>query len=216
MTKGLALTSISLLLAACSSGPAPEEMTGRGLVTVDEAPPDGTRIWNRPELSVGDRFSYRRGGLVQVTFRVVEAGEGGYELEEETTGLRNTFTRDLAVRGQSMATDASMDRTLEPFDAQLTWPLWVGKRWVCHFVRRGGPVELPIIARYECDALETIDTPAGSFECLRVWRRTQPAVDGEFFEKNDLLWFSPEVGFFARKLEDGLLTELQEFDRQGS
>jgi hypothetical protein len=40
-----------------------------------------------------------------------------------------------------------------------------------------------------------------------------PAVEEKYFERNDLLWYAPAVGFFARKLEDGLLTELQAFSR---
>src|SRR5690606_27880206 len=139
------LAALALLAAGCSSTPPGTENPGRGVVTVDlEVPPDVPTA-ARPQWHVGDRFVYRRGGLVQVSFRVVTASDEGYELEEETTGLRNSFTVDLGVRGQELPSDSSMTRTLDPFDASLSWPLWPGKKWVCHFVRRGGAVDVPIL-----------------------------------------------------------------------
>jgi hypothetical protein len=212
---GRALLALAALCAAgCGTTPEVVEAGGRGLVDADATPPDGVRVWSQPALGVGDRFAYRRGGLVDVVFKVVEAGEAGYVFEEESTGLRNLFTKELWVQGQQMPGNEAMDRRIEPFDAQLTWPLWVGKRWVSHFVRAGGAAgDMPVIARYECDAVETLSTPAGELECVRIWRRSMPAVEEKYFERNDLLWYAPAVGFFARKLEDGLLTELQAFSR---
>lgn len=210
---------VALLLAfatGCSSAPSGVDApVGRGLVTVDKTAPDGARIWNRPVLREGDRLVFRSRGLVDVAFRVQTANADGYVLQEETTGLLNRFTADLGAIGQDMPGDEAAAIRFTPFDATLTWPLWVGKTWASHYVSEPyGGTALPLLARYECDAVETIKTPAGSFECLRVWRRIRPAVDREYFEKCDVLWYAPEVGFFARKLEGGALTELQELDRQ--
>ena len=56
--------------------------------------------------------------------------------------------------------------------------------------------------------------PAGSFDCFRIWRRSQPLIEGSYLDKVSLLWYAPEVGNFVRRLEDNAVTELESFHRQ--
>jgi hypothetical protein len=203
------------LLAACAGAPAPVEVEGKGLVTVDAEPPAGARTWNRPEWQVGDRFAYLRAGRIEIGVRVVSADESGYVLEDERNGVLLLLDRDLGELGERVPADSSRDRSRDPVDARLTWPLWVGKRWTCHFVQRhadGGG--LPLLATYTCDTIEDVTVAAGTFRCLRIWRRTRPAIPGEFLDAHELMWYAPDVGWFVRRLGDGALTELVEFDRQ--
>ncbi|MHC5065697.1 MAG: TapB family protein, partial [Planctomycetota bacterium] len=73
---------------------------------------------------------------------------------------------------------------------------------------------MPIMASYECDARETITVPAGSFDAYRILRNSRPVTDGNFLDKTAVLWYAPEVGYFVRRIEDGVITELESFQRQ--
>jgi hypothetical protein len=102
-----------------------------------------------------------------------------------------------------MISDPELERELAPADSRFAWPLWVGKRWVSHFVRKVPGAGLPVLATYQCDARERITVPAGTFDCWRIWRRARPATEGKFL-----------VGWVVRRLDDGVLLELEEFHRQ--
>ncbi len=202
-------------LAACQGAPPAPPLVGQGLVTVDRTPPEGAATFARPEWLVGDRFVYERGGRMQIPVRVSKADEQGYVLVDERAGLELLLDRDLGELGERVPADPSRDRRRDPVDARLTWPLWVGKRWTCHYVQRAADGSgLPILATYTCDAIETVTVPAGTFDALRIWRRARPAVEGEFLDATEVGWYAPAVGWFVRRLADGTLTELREFDRQ--
>ncbi|MBK8976898.1 MAG: hypothetical protein IPM29_13345 [Planctomycetes bacterium] len=211
---GPALALVAALAACSSPPPAPP---GAGLVSVDREPPAGARVAERPTPRVGDRLVYLRGGKVRTAFRYVEVDDENIVLEEEDVGSRLVMDRDLGLLREEPRGAPESARMRSPVDAQLSWPLWVGKRWVCEFVSSGPgiAVPLPIRALYTCDAIETLATPAGSFECYRVRRVTQPiGREDKSYDRHHILWYAPAVGHFACMLEDGLLTELLELHRQ--
>ena len=85
-----------------------------------------------------------------------------------------------------------------------------------YYVGTGRPDDGPlvhIVATYQIDALETVKVPAGEFECLRIWRRAKP-TSGNFYRETTLYWYAPKVGFWVRKLEGRLETELVDYERQ--
>jgi hypothetical protein len=169
-----------------------------------------------PGWKKGDRFLYRRGGQVRSAWRVLEATEAGYELGEESSGLVLLLDKDLGQLAEEDPNAPEQQRVLAPRDAQLSWPLWHGKHWVVEYLRKvPNEPALPIVAAYECDGVETIKVPAGSFECWRIWRRARPAIEGRrFLDQSSILWYAPQVGWFVRRLEDGVLTELESWQRQ--
>ena len=117
-------------------------------------------------------------------------------------------------RGQSTP-EGEREFELDPGDHLVAWPLWSGKRWTSQFVSRAPTrPDLPLIASYHCDGTEVVTVPAGSFECLRIWRRLRVAAEGDFPERVSLFWYAPEVGAFVRRLDNGLVTELVEYHRQ--
>jgi hypothetical protein len=129
--------------------------------------------------------------------------------------MNNTFTRDLWEVGQEKADAPEATRVQSPPHPILTWPLWEGKRWSCHLVTKApGRPAVPLNVSFHCDRLETIDVPAGKFRALRIWRTARVAAEGDHFARTSLLWYAPEVGFLVRRLDDGLLTDLEEFHRQ--
>lgn len=208
------------VLAAVLGGPgcASRELaegSGRGLLAWDREPPPGTETYPRPVLRPGDRFLFRRGGDYRLAWSVAEAGAEGYVLEEEETGLRHLLDPDLGDLGEERPGDPDATTRLDPADHAFHWPLWVGKRWRCHFLwKEPGRPALPLLADYYCDAMETVRVPAGTFQALRIWRRTRVAMRGDFVERVTLTWYAPEVGYIVRRLDDGILLELQEVHRQ--
>ncbi len=200
--------------AGCSNLSLPEG-AGRGLVSADQTPPAGAAVYERPEWQKGDRFVVRRGGVARLSFTVVEAGEDGYALLNDESGGLTRYTRVFAEIGEEQPGDPASIRLQEPADQLLHWPLWVGKRWSCHVLRKApGEPALPLLVSYECDRAETVRVPAGEFSCLRVWRRARVAAEGVFLERTSLLWFAPEVGFIVRRLENGTVMELEAIHRQ--
>jgi hypothetical protein len=201
--------------AACAGVGELPPGTGRGLVSFEREPPDGAVTAARPTWKVGDRFLYRRGNAVRVATTVIEAGEGGYVLEEDGTGMRVRLSPDLGDLGQEAPDHPEWRREYSPGDVRYCWPLWAGKDWLVHYLFKApGREALPFAARYQCDAIETVQVPAGTFRCYRIWRRLRPAVDGEFLETTTVSWYAPEVGTFVRRLENGIVLELEECIRQ--
>ncbi len=206
----------SLFLAACATPAALPPGSGAGLVSWDREAPTAAESFPAPHWMVGDRFVYEKGGIARLAYRVQSADpKQGYTLREEKSGLLLHLTPELAEVGQEMPGEPETRRRIDPYDAIFSFPLWVGKRWSCEFLsKRPDQPPLPLLVNYSCDALETITVPAGSFRCLRIWRRARVAAEGNYKERVSLIWYAPEVGWIVRRLDDSLLLELQEAHRQ--
>jgi hypothetical protein len=212
--KPHAIVMAAGLLAACHT-PAFPEGTGRGVTSYDRDRPEGVLEYQRPTWKEGDRFVYRRGGVMRIPQRVVKADENGYVLEHEVNGVRTVLDRDLGLAGGEVPGDPLQERREEPPEPVLHWPLWVGKRWTSEFVRKMvDQPALPLQASYYCDAVETVQVPAGTFACLRIWRRARVLSNEQYLERTTIMWYSPDVGYFAQRLEAGELLELEEYHRQ--
>jgi hypothetical protein len=227
------LASTVALLAACHSTPKlPDPGHGPGLVSFDRDPPAGAEIFARPEWKEGDRLAYRKARLRKLSFRVAKDEGDGWKLVDEESGSALHLDADFRELGETRpgekkagedaGKDSGMSFTqdknailLDPGDTRYCWPLWVGKHWTCEFVHRG-PNEpaFPLIANYWCDAIETVKTPAGTFRALRIWRAARVAAKGDFVERVALTWYAPDAGTMVKSLDDGILTELDELQRQ--
>ena len=211
----LAGVAMTLLAAGCSAPGLPEG-EGDGLVSADREPPPGAQVYERPVWQAGDRFVFVRGGVLRVPLRVIEATEEGYVLEHEENGVRTNLTTDLGLSGLDIPGQPEARRREVPPENLLHWPLWEGKRWSSHFLRKqvGAPA-LPLMVSYHCDAVETVQVPAGELRCLRIWRRARVALpEQQFLERTAVLWYAPEVGYFARRLESGSMMDLESYHRQ--
>ncbi len=208
------ILALPLVLAACSSTP-PALPAGRGLVTFDREPPAGAVVCAAPQWQVGDRFVYRKGGLSRIAFRLDATDDGVHRLVEEQGTMVLRIGDDLRDLGQEKPGDPNATLTYDPADYELTWPLWEGKRWSCSFTTRSpSHADVPLLVSYECDATEDVTVPAGKFHCLRIWRRAGLAVQGNWIDRISVAWYSPEAGAFVKRLNDSLLTELEEIQRQ--
>jgi hypothetical protein len=209
-----ALFVASLCLAACHTTHPPLP-SGRGLVTVDHEPPADAATYAAPSWKVGDRFVYRKGGLSRLAFRLESTVDGVHRLVDEQGEIVMKIGEDLSDRGQEKPGDPKAGVAYDPADFELTWPMWKGKRWSCSFVSRGANHDdIPLLVTYECDAAEDVTVPAGTFHCLRIWRRARLAAPGHWIDRISIAWYSPQAGAFVRRLNDSLLTELEEIDRQ--
>ena len=201
------------VLGACASSDS-AEVHGKGVLAFDREPPAGARLFECPSWTEGDQFIYLRGGMLRLPLRVWAGEDGGFVLENEDNGVKTLLSADLNLTGLEEPGEPMAQRS-DPAETWLHWPLWVGKRWSCNFVnRRPGQPPLPLVITYHCDAIETIDVPAGKFECLRIWRRARVASKRKYLERTSILWYAPQVGYFARRLENGTLLELEQFHRQ--
>ncbi|MFQ5507480.1 MAG: hypothetical protein ACE5F1_22175 [Planctomycetota bacterium] len=213
----LALVMFHVLpCVSCGSTRSPE-LRGGGILSVSrEVPPGVELVESPPNWTRGDRFVYRKGGKFRYEFRVLETDETGYVLLDESSGAKQKLTRELAETERAEPEEGSARRK-DPFDAELSWPLWVGKRWTCQYIDKiPGKDGLPVTAEYHCDATEEVRAPAGTFRCFRIWRNAKLKIPGgNFFDNAAVLWYSPEVGWFVRRLEDGTLRELESYHRQG-
>jgi len=201
-------------LAACKSTGA-QLPSGGGLVSFDRDPPPGVDLYSPPRWKPGDRFVYLKGGLTRAAFRLESTSGGVHRLVEEQGGLVMSFGEDLSARGQEKPGDPDFTIQYDPADAELSWPLWQGKHWSSSFVSRSpNRPDMPLLVTYHCDATEDVTVPAGTFRCLRIWRRARLAAPGTFIDRISIAWYSPEAGVFVRKLNDSILTELLEIHRQ--
>lgn len=182
---------------------------------MDRAAPASDNSVPQPHWQRGDRFTYRRGGKLRMELLVADKQADGYVLQEVGSGMRFGMGLDLSRRSETVPGSASQDRQFAPSDQVLTWPLWVGKQWSCEYLLKtlAGDA-IPILANYECDARETITVPAGSFDSYRIVRNSRPVSAGNYLDKTAVLWYSAEVGYFVRRIEDGVITELESFQRQ--
>ena len=230
------LLAVAGLLSACRSSPAPIP-SGSGLASFDREPPPGVELVPRPTLTTGDWFTFRRGGLTRLRYRVIDVGaeteeapEVVTEAEPGTPDVAYLFVdedaqralildRDLCQLGEGVLSGPGgplvPTTRLDPLDPSFSWPLWVGKRWSGDFVQRDGPkAQLPLVTYYEVQAKEQVRTPAGTFDAFRIERRASLTAEGDYIDRTNLMWYAPEVGYFVRRLDDSLLTELEEFHRQ--
>lgn len=211
----LAAIGLGPLLCCCAGVGELAPGTGRGLVSFKREPPAGAETATQPTWKVGDRFVYRRGNHVRVATHVIEADDAGYLLQEDGSTMRVRLSRELGDLGQEAEDHPEWRREFAPADVRYCWPLWVGKDWLVHYLMKApGRPALPFAARYECDAIETVKVPAGTFRCYRIWRRLRPAAEGDWLETATVTWYAPEAGTFVKRLENGVLLELDEYIRQ--
>ncbi len=211
------LSGIAVLcsLFACGSTETVTIPDGEGLISCDQTPPEGAELTARPELKVGDTFSYRKGGKVTIELRVVHKDDASYALAEATSGLVRHYNLDFAQLGESLGKEPAMQSRLAPADDRFTWPLWVGKRWSSNFTHQGaGGNPLPITAEYHCDAKETLEVGMRKFDCYRIWRHANLGDGTKYLEQVSISWYAPEVGRIVQRLDDGLLTQLTAYHRQ--
>jgi hypothetical protein len=213
MRRNLLPIVLAALVACQGTGtPLP---AGQGLVTVDREPPSGAEVFGAPSWKVGDRFVYQKGGVSRLSFRVESTADGVHRCVDEQAGLVTLVGVDLSEHGQEKPDAPELTISYDPADHPISWPLWVGKRWSCHVVRRAeGQEDVPLVINYECDGVDEVKVPAGTFRSLRIWRRARPARSGNYVERVSLEWYAPEVGAFVRRLNDSMLVEAVEIDRQ--
>ena len=182
---------------------------GQGLLAVADLPP-GVTAFERPTWATGDGFTFLHAGVVRQEFRV-EATEVGFRLIDEQTGLVLTKDRDFGDVGRERTGQPGSRVIHAPADIRYAWPLWVGKTWTCHYLRKTAGEVVAMLATYAVEAEETLEVPAGTFRCLRILRSTRPAGEVSYYPRHMFVWYAPDVGIEVRWIEQDRLTELAEY-----
>ncbi|QDU65822.1 hypothetical protein [Engelhardtia mirabilis] len=216
--RNLALVAALAVAALGSSCASTKDALppGAGLRAHDRTMPSGAVTYAQPNWMAGDELIFRRGDRIELRFVVREGTDGGFVLEDPIQGRAMVLDSTLAQLGERDVDDDEFDVSFDPFDPSYSWPLWVGKRWTGEYTLRTEDGDVPIVAHYHCDAVESVETPAGTFEALRIWRRDRVNAEGNYLERTSVEWFAPEVGYMVKRLEDGLSTVLVEFHTQAS
>jgi hypothetical protein len=203
-----------LTVAACSSLPPLPDGNGEGLVAFDPAAPASSQVWQMPEWHVGDRFAMLRGGKQRIEFTVAAVDDSGYTLRDGQ-GNRLRRGRDLSTIGEWPPEGEQAVHELTPPDVRFHWPLWVGKRWRCRYSdRTAGGASLPIESAYEVEDLDTVQTPAGTFQALRILRTSRLQLEGgNFLDRVMVVWYAPDIGLEVRQLIGDTSVELVEWTR---
>ena len=181
---------------------------GRGLLVPATQGSESSETFAAPTWRDGDTFEFVRGSTVRLRYRVEATESGGWNLLDVDKGARLALDRDLGQLGER---DKNGDWRVrfDPVDPSFAWPLWPGKQWTGEFVRRAeGDREVLLLANYRCGPIEWIEVPAGRVRAIQVWRTLSLAGAEGVPDFVSLLWYAPEFGTFARRLESGLLTEL--------
>lgn len=214
MLRTLALLAFALPFAACASGPELPAGEGRGLIAADPSPPPGAQTYDRPTWQVGDRFVLVSGAAARGQFEVIAADANGYVVVSDS-GLRQKLDANLGVLGEWNDKDEPR-HLMTPVDVSFHWPLWVGKRWRCAYADRTyGGASLPFEVTYVVEDLDSVTTPAGTFQALRLARTVHFVTDtGRYLDRTRLLWYAPAIGMEVRRLSEGVMTELVERTRK--
>ncbi|MBI1380423.1 MAG: hypothetical protein GC161_04970 [Planctomycetaceae bacterium] len=209
------LVGAALLFIAGACRTAPDSLpSGRGLLVPAAQEPRSEESFAAPAWKDGDTFEFVRGSTVRLRYRVEAAEDGGWNLVDVDKGTRLALDRDLGQLGERES-DGDWRVRFDPVDPSFAWPLWSGKQWTGEFVRRAdGDREVLLLASYRCGPVEWIDVPAGRVRAIQVWRTLSLAGAEGVPDFVSLLWYAPEFGTFARRLESGLLTELSAALRQ--
>jgi hypothetical protein len=206
----------TLLAVSCQSPvTAPAELlVGDGILSVSTCPPDvepcAAPVWGSPGfLTLGSELIFQRGSD-QAHFKVSPHSEGGWQMTDVATGVSLIFDANLADLGKDLPNNSGPMLRLMPGDPVLHFPLWENKTWSANFYSHGmrrDPIGLR--AEYHCDAREWVETPAGKYNCYRIWRKVMLA-EGDSEHRLSLYWYAPEVGFIIKRLDDSKLLELHQ------
>lgn len=207
-----------LLVVACSSNPEEGELAeplqGAGVIFLSEATQAAQFPAPEPTargLAIGGQLVFRRGGDRVARFQVEQDPELGLlRLIDTDTGMESIHTWNLDEVGRdSPGGEVPVLRYL-PADPWLHFPLWEGKQWTAEFASHS-PRRPAIMLQveYHCDGREMVATAAGDFDCFRIWRAAGLAKEGSELRRTSLYWYSPELGFIVRRLDDSELLELE-------
>ncbi|MHC4261535.1 MAG: hypothetical protein ACYSWX_03365 [Planctomycetota bacterium] len=210
---GLLPFLLSVCAASCSS--PPPLPAGSGLRAADQTPPEGIELYERPNWTAGDELIYQRGERATLSFVVEPVGDG-WGLRDASSDRQTVLDANLGLLGERRIDAERFDVEVDPYDPAYSWPLWVGKRWTGEFTMRDTATgeEVMFVARYHCEAGETITVPAGTFETLRIWRRDAIAGQDDLLQHSTVVWYAPEVGYMVRRLSGSLETVLTEHLKQ--
>ncbi|MCA8957009.1 MAG: hypothetical protein KDC87_13105, partial [Planctomycetes bacterium] len=98
--RALALCVV-LSAVGCSASKSAVE-PGRGLLSHDSNPPAGAKLWSKPTLQRGNRFTYVTAGIHQLAVQVTEVGDKGVELRGDGGAILR-LSPELGEAGDGVA-----------------------------------------------------------------------------------------------------------------
>jgi hypothetical protein len=194
--------------APAPSAPAPSPRKSAPPDVVEPPLPGAEKA----NIRVGDKLWYRGGGTGQRVATIVreavsiQSGEVRYKQSDVDVGGQvspRSRARRQSLRHLELDTPAKAAGLMKFVD----FPMGVGKSWNFRYQlkgKNGALVTYDVMARVESE--ETITTPAGSFETLRishVGKWSAPVVTGSGLTNSSgtlrsTLWFARSLGNWAK------------------
>jgi hypothetical protein len=200
LSPSLAAAFLGILLGTILHvGPAAAQKTQITPTNVPVAP--------TPVLQVGDCWQFRnlniKQGLRETIRCVVQVQRGGYVMK--TAGRVNglaRYNRNL-VWIESIGVDRTIRkpaRSKQP--DRMNFPLWPGKNWMDSYrafdLKLGGYIEVNNL--YIVEAVDQVDTPAGTFTAFRIKRLRTTSASRIVTE--GLTWYAPAAHNFVQVWND--------------
>jgi hypothetical protein len=176
----------ALFCAACGP-PSSEGFAVFELLNAGEGEPLLTRLNFSPAARWTYAVSDAEGGVYESSdtfYSGTVTLENGVVAQRYVTGLQVIYQEETEA-GQYLWGSSDGDLFERPI-TQLSYPLRTNREW------KTGTVETPDLYRYKVERVETLETPAGRFEAIRVLQLNT--------DTTDLVtrWYVEDVGMVQR------------------
>lgn len=173
--------------------------------TQSAPPPEVARYDARP-LPPGTRLTFRRKSDALDTSEsfVVEApvtyqGRPALKL---VSGDGSSEYLDAATTNwmASYDVDGKLTTSASPHNGRLDFPLWVGKKWRSTYDftnHEENRTWYGMSPSREAVALETVTTPAGTFETIRI-----ESGPGKGVGFRETVWYAPDIGVSVKRVSE--------------
>jgi hypothetical protein len=163
-------------------------------------------------LHEGDQFSYA--GISEKA--VVTGGVGElftmtyFDTSDNILRREDFLKRETGVRFKGLFVFDRVTKFYEPSLPFGPWSNLIGDTLLVGSVEircDSAGTHLPLVAEYRIVAIETMVTPAGSFDdCIEIHRVLKPAENSEsgISREESSWWFAPDVGLVRSETPDGI------------
>ena len=163
------------------------------------------RVEKYPESKAGTRFSYVNGVFLLKCNRweVKDANKNG-EIVSKCGENTMYVTADAMNPVKAVNEDGKTVASFTPFYPDLSFPLFVGKKWTGQYKGQKGIQKWTSEVSCESAAFESVTTKAGKVDAFRIeckdnWDAGIIFINGT---KQSTRWYAPSVGLIVKSINE--------------